>query len=164
MTRLFDAGSEKAIKSERERRAEEARRRAAEFDEAMKQAGLDAADDKLGKLLATAPSTVQAIRYEKFRTPGSKWVIEHARVDKDYIYQLHPLKPIADWQSAIGMMIAAMDAIFPRTLHITYTPPAELYQVKFFTIKVAGVVGLPGWEEACRDRALKSLAAVDAWG
>lgn len=164
MTRLFDAGQEQKQLTEREQRAQDARRRAEEFDKAMAEQGLDLAADELGKQLAAAAAPVQAIRYTQFRKPGSKWMIEHAKVGTDYTFQLFPLRPIpVQWQDAIGLMIAAMDVIFPRSLQIKYTPPDEMYQVKFFTIKIENVVGLPGWEEACTERALNGLAAIDVW-
>ena len=60
-------------------------------------------------------------------------------------------------------MIATMDSIFPRDVRIVYRLPQEEYQIKFYTLTVEKVVGQPGWERACRDRALNGLAALDVW-
>jgi hypothetical protein len=60
-------------------------------------------------------------------------------------------------------LIAALDAIFPRSVQIKYAPPSEKFQLKYYTIRVEHVTGLPGWEDAAKRRALHSLSAVDAW-
>jgi hypothetical protein len=164
MSRLFDAKADQQKADAAQKRANEARRRAAEFDQALEEAGIDAKADELGKQLAAAAPAVQAIRYSKFRLPGSKWVIEHAQVGNDYTYQAFPLKPPSTpWPDVISAMIAAMDVIFPRSIQIKYTPPDETYQLKFYTIRVTNVVGLPGWQEACHERALHGLATIDVW-
>ena len=107
---------------------------------------------------------VQPIRYRAYRARGSKWNIEHALVGEDYVYQLFPLRPMRiDWKSVIAQFIAAMDAIFPRSVEIKYTPPSERFELKYFTIRVEGVARLPGWENAVEGRALPALSAVDAW-
>jgi hypothetical protein len=169
MGRLFDSKAEgDKAEAARLHRAG-VKQRADEVDRILSEEGmLDAAATKLGSMLtSSAPQAVQsveAIHYTSFRRPGSKWVIEHAKVGPDYVFQLFPLKaPGIPWQDIITILIAAMDVIFPRSVKITYIPPNDAYQVKYFTIKVEGVVGLPGWEVACKERALLGLAAVDAW-
>jgi hypothetical protein len=162
--RLFDSGAEtRKADAAREARAE-VRRRAREAEEAIREIEeLDEASAKLGETLAAAQA-VQPIVYATFRRPGTRWSIEHARVGDDYVYQLFPLKPeVLDWQDVVAQMITAMDVIFPRSVKIRYVPPNQAFKVKFYTIRVTGVVGQPGWEKACRERALNGLSAVDAW-
>jgi hypothetical protein len=161
---LFD--STKVVQAEAAQRDERSRirRRAQEVDEALQELGeLDASSEALKKQLASAQA-VQAVVYAEYRRPGKRWMIEHARAGADYIYQLFPLKPpTVAWQDVVVMAIAAMDVIFPTSINITYTPPSEEYQVKFYTIKAQKVVGLPGWEDACIARALVALTEIDAW-
>jgi len=162
---LFNA-SEEADKASRVRRERaEVRRRAEEADAALQEfKELDARSAELGKTLAQAQAAVEAITYESYRRPGSRWMIEHAKVGNDYVYQLFPLRPISiAWQDVIALMIVAMDVIFPRSIEIHYAPPNETYQLKFYTIRVHGVVGKPGWTQACRERALLGLSCVEAW-
>lgn len=124
---------------------------------------LEQASSELGKKL-TQNMGVQAVHYKDYRLPGSRWMIEHAQVGADYVYQMLPLRPIkADWRDTVVLLIAAMDAVFPRSTQIKYMPPNERYQVKCFTIRVTGVVGMPGWSDACEVRALRTLAGVQAW-
>lgn len=164
MGRLYDAGQEQKTAAAAAQSREDVRRRAEEADKALREAGfLDNAADLLGAQLKVAQA-VHPIRYENYRRPGSRWVIEHARDGQDYVFQLFPLKPpTVELADAISMMIAAMDVIFPRSVQIKYTPPNEQYQVKFFTIRIEKITAIPGWEAACRDRALPNLAAIDAW-
>ena len=122
----------------------------------------DEASQKLRSTLSQAQS-VAPVRYEEYRPRGSRWLIEHSRVGDDYIFQLHPLKPpTISWQDILSLAITAMDVIFPRSLKIQYVPPSQRYQLKFFTVKVNKVAGLPGWDAAI-ERALKSLSSIDAW-
>lgn len=164
MGRLFDAGKEEREAADQRTRNETVRARAAAVEAALREREeLDEASKKIGAQLAEAQA-VQPIVYTTFRKPGSKWLIEHARVGDDYVYQLFPLKPPKlHWKDAITQMIGAMDVIFPRTLKITYTPPNESYQVKFYTIRVEKVAGVPGWEAAVGERTLNALAGIDAW-
>ena len=119
-------------------------------------------EKSLGQMLASAPA-VQSIRYETYRVPGRPWIIEHGRDGDDYVYQLFPLKQTsASWQDTIAGMIAAMDVIFPRSTQIKYAPPNPQYKADFFTVRVEAVTKLPGWESACRERALRSLVSVNA--
>lgn len=114
--------------------------------------------DKLG-----AERSISAIRYESVRKPGSKWMLEHAANGVDYMFQCFPLKPPRyDINGVIGRMIVALDAVFPRSYQITYMPPNDKYEIKFYTIKVADIVGKPGWERA-KSRAIDALIDVDAW-
>lgn len=151
MTRLFNASPAKP----------DAKKLAAEADRVLKEElALDAASDVLGAKLSQQFG-IQPIRYTGYRMPGSKWMIEHAQVGDDYVYQMFPLRPIqADWRNVIVLLISAMDAIFPQSTQIQYTPPNERYQLKCFTIRVQKVVGQPGWEDACQGRALRSLAGI----
>lgn len=111
-----------------------------------------------------AAQRVQPIVYESYRPPGAKWLIEHARVGEDYVYQLFPLRPPKlSKPDILQLLIIAMDIIFPRSLRIDYAPPNDLYKVEMYTIRVREVAKLPGWEEACREKALRRLSAVDAW-
>ncbi len=166
MNRLFDAGNEAKQATEAKQTRDDIKRRAEEAEAALKEAGfLDEKADGLGKLFSGQPlQGVQAVRYSTFRKPGSKWMIEHAQDGTDYVFQVFPLKqiPVA-WQDVVGLMIATMDVIFPRSLKITYAPPREDFQVKFYTIRICDVAKVPGWETACRERALNGLAAIDAW-
>lgn len=162
MSRLFDANAKATQEAQTRRSREEVQQRYAAAEQMLAEAGLlDAADKRLQVQLS---QSVSPIVYESFRIPGQKWKLEHARAGDDYVFQLFPLKPTKlPWQDVIVVMIATMDSIFPKTLQITYRPPKEEYQIKFYTITVAGVVGQPGWERACRERALHGLAAINAW-
>ena len=167
MSRLFDSNAEAKRIAEAKEGKDSVRRRAEEIDRMLKdELELDEATSKLGQRLAqSAPMGVQAIHYKDFRMPGSRWMIEHAVVGQDYVYQMFPLRPIlTDWRDTIVLMIAAMDAVFPRSIKIQYSPPNDRYQIKYFTIRAEGVVGQPGWEDACGKRALKALASSPAWG
>jgi hypothetical protein len=166
MGRLFDSGSEEKAAVEAREKRDGVRRRAEEIEKLLQdELELDKAGAELGQKLAqTKAMGVQAVQYKAYRQTGSKWMIEHAVVGDDYIYQAFPLRPIqADWRDTIVLLLAAMDAVFPRSMQIKYTPPNEVYKIKCFTIRVEKVVGKPGWEEACGDRALKALAGVQAW-
>lgn len=165
MGRLFDAG-EKTRAADADRRSrDEVRRRAEAVDQALEEASLlDTAAGELGERLKTQSQSVQPVVYASFRKPGAKWLIEHARAGADYIIQMFPLRPPkVAWQDVIVGLIATMDAIFPRNIKIIYSPPNEAYQIKFYTIKVEKVVGQPGWERACKERALHGLIDVDVW-
>ena len=164
MGRLFDVGSDKRAARETSARRDEVRRRAEEADSLLREhKELDEASDKLSKKLAEAQS-VSPLIYQEYRVPGSKWVIEHSHDGPDYIYQVFALKtPRASWQSIITAMIAAMDSIFPRSVIIKYWPPKEMFKEQFYTIRVTGVTSLPGWELACKEKALRLLSDVDAW-
>lgn len=163
MGRLFDAESEEkqaaAIREDRER----TRRRAQEVDEAL--AELEETDEaslRLRESLAQAQG-VTAIVYQEFRKPGGKWMIEHSAAGKDYLFQLHPLRPpLVQVRDIIGLVIGAMDVIYPRSQQIFYAPPNPQYKLQFYTIKVENLVGVPGWREAV-ERTLNGLSAIDAW-
>ena len=163
MTRLFDSQGEARAENDARRAREESKRRALEAEEAMKDMkDTDAASERLRQTLSKA-QTIAPIRYEEYRPRGSKWMIEHSRVGDDYILQLHPLKPPKiETQDILALAITAMDVIFPRSLKIQYIPPSVQYQLKFYTIKVNKLVGLPGWNDAI-ERALRSLSSIDAW-
>jgi hypothetical protein len=164
MSRLFDSGKERKEREDVKRARSEVRARAEAVDTAIQeQLELDEESKRLGDKLATAQA-VSPIFYQSFRKPGSKWKIEHTVAGKDYIYQLFPLKPTAlSWQEVMPLLIYAMDVIFPRSVQIRYVPPREDLQMTFYTVKVEDVVGMPGWEKACQERALDNLAAVAAW-
>jgi hypothetical protein len=164
MTRLFDAAQAKRDATEARRAREEVRRRAEEAEGAIKEnLELDEASQKLGEKLAGARA-VQPITYKAYRPSGSKWSIEHALVGEDYVFQLFPLRPPRlDWKTVCLLFANAMDAIFPRSVEIYYTPPSQRFELKYYTIRLEGVARLPGWKSAVEDRALRALAAVDAW-
>jgi hypothetical protein len=161
MTRLFDSGSARKEKEDKKRSREEVRERAEAADAAIAaELDLEKESNDLGAKLAQA-QTITAIRYLSYRQPGSKWRIEHAVEGTDYIYQLFPLKPQkAEWQDTLTLMISVMDAIFPRTMEIIYSPPRPDYEIQFYTIRVKGPVGTPGWEKACKERTLRSLCEL----
>lgn len=165
MPRLFDAGTRARQTADDRRSRDEVRRRAEEVDQALAEAQLvDAAADKMAARLREQQTSVQSVVYASYREPGSKWTIEHARAGGDYIFQLFPLKPPKiEWNEVIVAMIATMDSIFPRSLKIIYRSPREDYQIQFFTVTVEGVVGQPGWERACKERALHGLSQINAW-
>lgn len=169
MGRLFDVGEERTKAEDAKRRRDEVRQRAAEVDRILQEEGfLNQTADKVTEALSSqkeqASLSVEAIRYASFRKPGSKWLIEHAKVGDDYVFQLFPLKPpTLVWQDVVATFIAVMDVIYPRSVEIFYARPDEQFQVKFYTIRVANVIGLPGWETACKERALNGLAAADVW-
>jgi hypothetical protein len=156
--RLFD--SKTAAASAHEKR-EAALKRVQEAERILKEEmALDFASDELSKKLSASVG-IQPIRYEKFRQPGSKWMLEHAQVGDDYVYQAFPLKPLSmDWRDVMVPLIAAMDAIFPKSVQIQYSPPNERYQLRCFTIRVQKIATQPGWQDACQNRALRALAAV----
>lgn len=162
--RLFDSTHEATQAAAARAQRDEVKRRAEELDKVLQeQQSLDAATNRLGAQLKAAQS-VQAIRYESFRPPGSKWLIEHALAGADYFYQMVPLKPVTmAVKDVLGLMIVAMDVVFPRSVQIFYTPPNEGIQAKFYTIKVTNVAKVPGWETACKERALNGLVAINAW-
>ena len=164
MGRLFDS-SKNSADAEQVRGAQRAvEERAAEVDEMFAEhEELDEKSKAIKDQLAAA-QRVAPIIYEEFRWPGSKWMIEHAQVGDDYAYQLFPLRPPKiGTASVLQLLIIAMDVVFPRSIRIDYAPPNELYKVEMYTIKVRDVVKQPGWEEACREKALNGLSAVDAW-
>lgn len=128
--------------------------------EAVALAELDDNARKLGELLGASRS-VRPVEYARERR--GRWLVEYGRAGDDYVFQLHPLKVMTrPWQDVITGFIAAMDAIFPRTVQIQYRRPDEEWQVKFFTVRVDKVCALPGWEHAVR-KAIDGLAAVEAW-
>lgn len=161
MTRLFDSGSARKEAENKKRSREEVKARAEAADAAIAaELELDEESNALGAKLAQA-QTITAIRYSSYRQPGSRWRIEHAVEGTDYIYQLFSLKPQkTDWQDTLTLMISVMDAIFPRTMEIIYSPPRPDYEIQFYTIRVKGPVGTPGWKQACTERALRSLCGL----
>lgn len=161
--RLFDSHAETKKAEELRLSRKEVRLRAEAADAALQAIKeTDEASEKLREALGRSEA-VTPIVYQEFRPRGCKWLIEHSPVGEDYIFQLHPLKPpTVSWQDVIYLSITSMDVIFPRTLQIQYVPPSQHYQLKFFTIKVGGLVGLPGWTKAI-ERALLSLSRMDAW-
>lgn len=163
MTRLFDSQEENRQADRTRRARDESRRRASEAEEALRE--LKETDEASAKLRETLSQTqsVTPIRYEEYRPRGSRWMIEHSRVGDDYVFQMHPLRPpVLALERVLKLAITSMDVIFPRSLKIQYTPPSQQYQMKFYTIKVNGLAGLPGWRGAV-DRALRSLSALNAW-
>ena len=162
--KLFDSGFEDRKAAAARLGRDEVRQRAEAVERVLaEEKSLDAATNKLGAQLA-AVTTVQAIRYDSFRPPGSKWLIEHGQAGEDYFFQVFPLRPTkVALKDVIGAMIVAMEVVFPRSVQIYYKPPNDGLQVKFFTIKVEKVVGLPGWEKACKERALHGLVEIQAW-
>jgi len=165
MTRLFDSEKERKEQEGIKRARSNVRARAEAADAAIhEQLELDRQSDHIEGVKMGQAQSVSAIYYKSYRKIGTKWKIEHAVDGPDYIYQLFPLKPTKfPWQDVIPLFIGAMDAIFPRSVDIRYVPPREDYQIKFYTVKVENVVGKPGWEKACLERALESLASVEAW-
>jgi hypothetical protein len=163
MARLFDSGSVAREEAQARQSRVETRRRAEEAEQAMKELQeTDEASMRLRERLSEVQS-VAPIRYEEYRPRGSKWLVEHSKVGDDYIFQLHPLKPpTVGVQDVLALAITAMDVIFPRSLEIRYVPPSQQLQLKFYTIKVEKVVGVPGWKGAI-ERALAALASMDAW-
>jgi hypothetical protein len=164
MGRLFDADAESKKVEEVRSTRDGARQRAEEAEEVLKDyEETDQKSRELSESLSDLRGGVTPIHYEEYREPGGKWMIEHSPVGKDYIFQLHPIRPPKlVWQDIITMQITAMDVIFPRSLEIRYIRPDEKYQMKFYTIKVEKLVGVPGWKDAV-ERALAGLSAVDAW-
>lgn len=164
MARLFDAGSVERTKRAAKENQDEVRSRVAEAERQL--AEIEETDAKSIKLrdMLQASTTIQTVRYESYRPPGSKWMIEHGRDGENYVYQMFPLKPPKmSWQDTVAGLIAAMDVIFPRSVELTYIPPNPQYQITFFTVRVDNVTKIPGWESACKERALRSLVAVNAW-
>jgi len=162
MSRLFDVGNEQR-KNEKIRAARAAaKQRVEEVERLMIENGV--LDTTATEISQTIAKQVQPIRYQTFRKPGQRWQIEHAQVGDDFVYQVFLLKPSKlNTGEIIALMITAMEIIFPRSVDIYYTPPNEMYQVKFYTIRVAKVASIPGWEAACKERALDALVALDAW-
>jgi hypothetical protein len=163
MARLFDSGKEEQQAATAGKNRQESRRRADEAEEALKElVETDEASLKLAASLAAARAVAPVV-YKEYRRPGYKWMIEHSVVGEDYIFQLHPLRPIAMSKGdVLALAINAMDVIFPRSLDIRYVPPSDQFKIQFYTIRVEKVVGRPGWTDAI-DRALASLAAIEAW-
>ena len=164
MTRLFDSDAEtKKLQATRTSQAE-ARRRGEEVEEALRDyEETDAQSKALSASLSKARAGVVPVHYQEYRQPGCKWMIEHSLNGEDYILQCHPIRPPGlVWQDIITMMIAAMDVIFPDSIRIEYIRPNDGYQLKFYTITVRKIAGLPGWKGAI-ERALSGLSAVDAW-
>jgi hypothetical protein len=159
MTRLFDASGSSRKDPENETKAEDLMRAVTEA------ANLEAATGALNARLGKAPS-VRGIKYTAVRQPGSRWGIEHAEDGEDFIFQCFPLRDIVrPWSDIIPLMIAALDSIFPRNYQISYIPPSDKMEItiKFYTIKIKGIVGQPGWERAVKERALNALFAINAW-
>ena len=166
-SRLFDSGAAAQSAATGRASRESIKERAAEIDRLLKEElELDQATSALGGKLAESAAAmgITAIRYKEYRERGSKWMIEHTRDGNDYIYQMFPLRPLAeDWRNTIALLIAAMDGVFPRSVEIKYHPPSDKYQIKYFTIRLMKAATLPGWEDACERRALQALAKVQAW-
>jgi len=161
MARGFDSSEvvrKKVAREELQERLDAADKVLAELED------LDEESAKLRKKLESAQS-VHPIVYKEYRRPGSRWMIEHAISGDDYVYQLFPLKPPArEWQDVVALAIAAMDAVFPRSVDIVYRPPNDKLGANFYTVTVKKIVGTPGWESACTDRALRTLSSIEAWG
>jgi hypothetical protein len=127
---------------------------------ALAAAELDDNARRLGELLG-ASQAVAPVHYTRERR--GRWLVEHGRAGDDYLYQLHPLKASTrPWPDVVTGFIAAMDAIFPRSVAIYYTRPDEQWQVKFFTVKIENICRLPGWESAVK-KAVDALSSVNAW-
>ena len=159
MSRLFDTK-----RSDEPSSASGVRERAEAFDKAFADdEELDEESRRLSERLKDA-SAVSPIRYERHRKPGTRWLIEHARVANDYVFQLHPLRPIQVPSSdVIAALIATMDQVYPRSIQIFYRPPNDQLGVNFYTVTAQGAAGVPGWEEASR-RALDALSDINVWG
>ena len=129
----------------------------------------DEASAKLGKMLGGS-AAIQPVHYSKSRKQGGKWQLEHAEVGDDFIIQCFALKPTKmGWRDVLAHMIMALDFIFPRSVDVTYRPPSaeamgdeSPLATRFFTIRIKGVVSLPGWERA-KERTLDGLLGVEAW-
>lgn len=138
----------------------------AAVDKALAERGdIDEAEARLEAKLGKARSLAPVI-YASSRVVGSRWQIEHARLDTDYVFQAFPLKPIPyPWSEVVAGFIGVMDQVFPRSVDITYMPPSQKLKidVTYYTVRVAKIVDTPGWERAI-DRALVALHAVNAWG
>lgn len=164
MTRMFDAGQKELDEAAVRARRDEIRRRADEADTAMREAGiLDAAASKVNAAFEQTNETVQTIKYEAYRKIGGRISIEHAVAGMDYMFQVFPLRPPTLGEADVLLaMITAMDGIFPRSIQIRYTPPADILPQKFYTVRVQGVAGKPGWQEAV-GRALLALSELELW-
>lgn len=162
MKLLFHAKEEESKAAEA--RAE-ARKRAADFDKVMQDFEETEKESRELASQLSGQSVVQAVRYRKYKRPGSKWMIEHGRVGDDYIFQVFPSKPtVAPWQDIIAWMIVALDAIFPPTIDVTLKPPDPTLKLPFYTIRMTNVTKVPGWQEACEIRANRALSDINAWG
>ena len=164
MTRLFDSDAEAKKYAAAREAQQEARRRGDAVEEALKDfEETDAQSKAISASLNKARAGVVPIFYQEHREPGSGWMIEHSPSGEDYIFQIHPLRPLKMvWQDIILQMIAAVDVIYPESVRKEYSKPNETYQMKFYTVKLCKVVGLPGWKGAV-ERTLAGLSAVDAW-
>lgn len=164
MTRLFDGNREaKAAAAERDEK-DAVRRRVEEAEEILKSyEETDAASKKMAEAMGAA-STVTSIVYKTYRAPGSKWVIEHAEDGEDYVYQLFPLRePAHDWTAVVPMIAIAVSVVFPDTFRVEHTPPNDQYGIKFYTVKIRGVVNTPGWKRACTEQAPRAFSSIEAW-
>lgn len=144
-------------------RRQMAQERAREVDEALSTLPDTEADEKLRKALGGG-TALAPIRYVSSHEKGSPWRIEHARAGNDYFFQLIPQRTLGYTPEEVIMsMIAVMSGIFPESQHIYYTPPSNKYKmnVTFYTIKVAELAAVPGWEGAV-ERALKGLHGLRA--
>ena len=169
MARLFDEKrrqqAERTVRTTRE----EALKRAAEVDALLAEYEEDDAISKgLSEQLAESREkmpggSIKAIIYREHRKSGSKWMIEHSVDGPDYIFQVHPIRPVTiGWQDIMLMMIAAVDKVVPRTMQCRYIRPSEQYKLQFYTIKVEKLAGVPGWTKAV-ERILEGLSDVEAW-
>ena len=169
MARLFDETRRRQAEMTVRTTREEARQRAAEVEALLAEyEENDASSKGLSEQLAASRAkmtggSIKAIFYKEYREPGSKWMIEHSENGPDYIFQVHPIKPVKlNWQDIITMMVFAMDRVFPRNMQCRYIRPSEQYQLKFYTIKIEKLVGFTGWSKAV-ERALAGLSGIDAW-
>jgi hypothetical protein len=149
VTRLFDSsGSRSAPSREGAENAASEALAAADHDEHARDLGA-----RLGRA-----SSVEPVHYARERRGA--WTIEHGRAGDDYLFHLHPLRTLArPWQDIVTAFIVVMDGIFPRSVQIHYRRPDEHWQIKFFTIRTAGVCRVPAWETAVR-KTLEALGQV----
>lgn len=163
MGKLFSTTSTAVLtkeqKTEQRQRALEAARL---IDEARLDEGIaDELQGKVEKLKQTM--TVQTIAYKSYRAAGKRWMIEHGRLGDDYMLQLIPLKPtVTAPNNILLLLITAMDTIYPKSVQIYYSKPKPSMQISFWTIRIADVAEMPGFERAI-GRTLSGLCDVDAW-
>lgn len=142
------------------------RRQALEMAKAIDSANFDekVGSELQGKIQVLKDAmTVQTIRYESYRRPLKKWMIEHGRLGSDYMLQLIPIKPtVTSVANILLLFITTMDAIYPKSVQIYYSKPNPGMQINFWTIKIQAVADMPGFERALA-RTLESLCDVDAW-
>ena len=106
--------------------------------------------------------------YETVPAPaGSLWKIEFTRDADEIVIQMIPLREaLVPWQAVIPQMIGVIDPAVPRSVEVKYLPPARVMNqvtLNIYTIRLSGLVVLPGWEGVLRGKVLPGLYAVNAW-